>query len=49
MKSTRRLIDNLVNDEFRKSNVDLGKAVDHIMKRRIENKKKEFIKSLNDK
>ncbi len=49
MKSTRRLVDNLMNDDFRKAKVDLSKAVNHVMKQRVEERKKQIIKSFNEK
>jgi len=48
MKSTRRLVDNLINNEFRKTKVDLGKAVEHVMKIRIEKKKQKYVKQIGD-
>lgn len=49
MKSTTRLIDNLINDDFRKAKVDLQKAVDHIVKERVYEKKKEVVQQMNEK
>ena len=47
MKSTRKLIDNIMNDDFQKCKVDLQHAIDHIMKTRISKKKKEVLKQIN--
>jgi hypothetical protein len=47
MKSTKRLVDNLIKDDFRKCKVDLEHAVDTIMKQRVHEKKQEYIKQLN--
>jgi hypothetical protein len=47
MKSTAKLIDNLINDEFRKCKVDLQKAQEHIMKVRVNEKKNEIIEKMN--
>ena len=49
MKSTTRLIDNLINDEFRKAKVDLQMAVNHIIKQRVATKKKEVVAQMNEK
>ena len=47
MKSTRKLVDNLLNDDYRKAGVDLQRAVDHVIKQRIEKKKQEYIEKLS--
>jgi hypothetical protein len=49
MKSTERLVDNLLNNDFRKCKVDLQKAVEHVMKQRVSKKKEEFVSRLNQK
>ena len=49
MKSLEKLIDNLSNEDFRKAKVDLKHSVDHIMKQRIEKKKQEIVKQMNEK
>ena len=49
MKSTTRLVDNLIGDEFRKAKIDLQKAVDHIVKQRVADKKKEIVIQMNEK
>jgi hypothetical protein len=48
MKSTQRLIDNIVNDDFRKCRIDLEHAVGTVMKKRVEKKKEDFIEKLNN-
>jgi hypothetical protein len=47
MKSTKRLIDNIVNDDYRKCRVDLEHAVGSVMKKRVEKKKQDFIQKMN--
>jgi hypothetical protein len=47
MKSTKRLIDNIINDDYRKCRIDLEHAVKTITNKRIEKKKEEFIKKMN--
>lgn len=47
MKSTQRLIDNIITDDYRKCRIDLEHAVGTVMKKRIEGKKREFIEKLN--
>lgn len=49
MKSTTRLINNLSNEDFRRSKVDLSKAVEHVIKTKVEYKKKEYIDNMNKK
>ena len=49
MKSTERLIDNLMNDDFKRAKVDIQKATDHILKSRVEQEKQAFIKQLTEK
>jgi len=47
MKSTKKLVDNLLNDDYRKANVDLTKAVDHVIRQRIEKKKQQYIQKIS--
>ena len=49
MKSTQKLFDNLEKDDFRKCKIDLQHAVDTIMNRRIDEKKKELLVKINKK
>lgn len=49
MKSTEKLIDNLMNNDFRKAKIDLEHACNTIVKKRIHEKKKDFLKQLNEK
>lgn len=49
MKSTTRLIDNLINNDYKKCKVDLDHAVGTIMKKRVAEKKEQFIKQMNEK
>ena len=48
MKSTRRLIDNIMADKFRHAKIDLQKAKEHTLKVRVENEKKKLIKQLTE-
>lgn len=47
MKSTKNLVNNLLNDDYRKANVDLQKAVDHVIRARIEKKKQDYISKIS--
>jgi len=47
MKSTAKLIDNIMSDDYSKCRVDLDHAINHIMKNRIAEKKKEVIAKIN--
>jgi hypothetical protein len=49
MKSTARLIDNLMSNDFKKCRIDLDHAVKTIMKKRVSEKKKDYIKQINSK
>ena len=49
MKSTRKLMDNLMNNEYRKCRIDLDHAQKTIVDRRIQEKKKEYLDKLNGK
>jgi hypothetical protein len=49
MKSTERLYDNLANQDYRKTKVDLGKAVEHVMKQRVADRKQKVVDSFNKK
>jgi len=47
MKSTERLYDNLMKDDFRKCKIDLSHAIGTVMERRIAAKKKEIVNKIN--
>ena len=47
MKATKRLVDNIANEDFRKCKIDVAHATEHIMKVRIAEKKKEIIEKYN--
>jgi len=47
MKATKRLIDNIANEDYRKCKIELAHATDHLMKTRIADKKKEIISKIN--
>jgi uncharacterized membrane protein YheB (UPF0754 family) len=49
MKSTNNFFENLSNNEFRKAKVDLQKAQEHILRKRVAEKKKEVVQKYNDK
>jgi hypothetical protein len=49
MKSTKRLVDNLQNEDFRKCKIDLDHAVKTVMDKRVAKKKEQFIKKMNEK
>jgi hypothetical protein len=49
MLSTERLFDNLEKNEFRKTKIDLKKAVEGIQKKRVSEKKKEIVAKYQEK
>ena len=49
MKSTARLIDNLMNSDYRKAKVDLKKATEQVMLQRVVDKKNDVIKQYSKK
>lgn len=47
MKATKKLVENIAKEDFRKCKIDLQHAIDHTMKVKIHEKKQDLLKKYN--